>query len=674
MLPTTEKYWIDIYGKVALTGESIEFENYSSELNSYFKVSVFSPKLGFFAVVLDNITTRILAEKELQRTKDYLENLINYANAPIIVWDSATKIQLFNRAFEHLTGYTSFEIVGKPLDHLFPKESLANSNSEIQHALSNNWETIEIPILCKNNDVRTVLWNSANIYDPESKKLISTIAQGNDITERIRAEESLKVSHQEWIETFDLIPDLIAIIDNKHRIVKANKSMLNKINKSANDVTGLQCYKCIHDDIKPHPLCPHSMMLKDGKQHVSDICEIHLGGDFLVSVTPILDTGGNITGSVHVAHDITGLKKAEKELRESREKLDLALDNGKVGVWEWDIATNKIEWDERMEDIFGVDTGTFEGNYEAFEKHIVEEDITHTRKALSNALELDTPFETVYRIKLKNKEIKYISAKALLNRDPEGNPQKMRGVCFDITKMKKGAEQALFKLNEDLLRSNKELEQFAYIASHDLQEPLRMVSSFTQLLSLRYKDKLDNDAQEFITFAVDGALRMQNLINDLLEYSRVETKGKPLLAIDMHYVLGQTINNLSLKIKEKNALVTLGELPSVIADGGQMIQLFQNLIGNALKFCKSLPIVHISAIEENDYFRFSVKDNGIGIETQYYDRIFQIFQRLHTKEEFGGTGIGLAICRRIVERHGGKIWLESKSGEGTTFYFTIKKK
>ncbi len=295
------------------------------------------------------------------------------------------------------------------------------------------------------------------------------------------------------------------------------------------------------------------------------------------------------------------------------------------------------------------------------------------RSAFRQAIEKDIPLDTVYRIKLNNDKINYISSKALVEKDNNGKPIKMSGVCFDITEMKKGTEKALFRLNENLLRSNKELEQFAYIASHDLQEPLRMVSSFTQLLSQRYKDKLDQDAQEFIQFAVDGARRMQVLINDLLEFSRIETRGKKFSAVDMHSVLGHTIKNLSIIIKEKNALVITDELPTVIADEGQMIQLFQNLIGNSLKFCNSLPMIHISAKEEKDHYLFKVNDNGIGIESQYFNKIFQIFQRLQPKEVYGGTGIGLAICKRIVERHGGKIWVESKPGEGSNFYFTINK-
>jgi light-regulated signal transduction histidine kinase (bacteriophytochrome) len=247
------------------------------------------------------------------------------------------------------------------------------------------------------------------------------------------------------------------------------------------------------------------------------------------------------------------------------------------------------------------------------------------------------------------------------------------GVCIDITEMKKDAEQTLFGMNEDLLRSNKELEQFAYVASHDLQEPLRMVSSFTQLLGQRYKDKLDQDGQEFIQYAVDGATRMQTLINDLLSFSRIQTKGKEFLNVDMNVALGKTIFNLNLQIQEKHALITNEELPSVKADEGQMIQLFQNLIGNAMKFCKTDPKIHISAKEENDFYLFSVQDNGIGIEPQYFEKIFQIFQRLLPKNQYDGTGIGLAICKRIVERHGGKLWVESELGKGSVFYFKLMK-
>jgi len=247
-------------------------------------------------------------------------------------------------------------------------------------------------------------------------------------------------------------------------------------------------------------------------------------------------------------------------------------------------------------------------------------------------------------------------------------------ITRDITERKQ-TEAKLKETLAELTSSNTELQQFAYIASHDLQEPLRMVASYTQLLARRYKGKLDADADEFIAFAVDGANRMQRLLNDLLLYSRVGTRGKPLQPTSSETVLEAALANLRLAITESQAIITHDyPLPIVLADETQLLQLFQNLIGNALKFrAEQPPQVHISAQPEDQAWLFSVRDNGIGLEPQYAERIFVIFQRLHTRENYPGTGIGLAVCKRIVERHGGRIWVESQPDQGAIFYFTLPK-
>jgi light-regulated signal transduction histidine kinase (bacteriophytochrome) len=210
------------------------------------------------------------------------------------------------------------------------------------------------------------------------------------------------------------------------------------------------------------------------------------------------------------------------------------------------------------------------------------------------------------------------------------------------------------------------------VASHDLQEPLRMVTSYVQLLTRRYQGKLDSDADEFIRFAEDGAVRMWKLINDLLAYSRAGTQGKELEPTDCETALHQSLDNLKMAIEENGVIVTRDPLPTVMADHPQLIQLFQNLIGNAIKFRgDEPPRVHVSASRNGNGWIFSVRDNGIGIAPEYAKRIFIIFQRLHSREKYAGTGIGLAICQKIVERHGGRIWVESELGKGATFYFTL---
>ncbi len=262
--------------------------------------------------------------------------------------------------------------------------------------------------------------------------------------------------------------------------------------------------------------------------------------------------------------------------------------------------------------------------------------------------------------------------------DAEGRFRGYRGVGRDITRRKlaqaalRDAHDELEHKARELARSNEELQQFAYVASHDLQEPLRMISSYTQLLERRYRDKLDTDAHEFMEFIVDGAARMKQLIEDLLAYSRVGTRGKPFQRVDCEAAFEKAVANLRGAIELSGATITHDPLPSAIGDQGQLVQVFQNLIGNAVKFRgDAAPVVHVGARHAASGCQYFVKDQGIGIDPQYFERIFLMFQRLHSKAEYPGTGIGLAICKKIVDRHGGRLWVESQPGKGCTFLFTL---
>lgn len=275
-------------------------------------------------------------------------------------------------------------------------------------------------------------------------------------------------------------------------------------------------------------------------------------------------------------------------------------------------------------------------------------------------------FDLIY----PEKEVRHLMGNATPLYDENGNPRGSVSAFMDVTKRKK-AEMQMASLLKELERSNRELEQFAYVTSHDLKEPLRMISSFTQLLEQKFKGQFDEDANNYINYIVDGTTRMQRLLDDLLAYSRIsnEVKYEPL---NLTEIVNESIHNLKVAIDENQAEISVDPLPEIVANRTQMIQLFQNLIANAIKFqSEKKPVIHVSCEEKENKYHFSVKDNGIGIDKNNLDRVFKMFQRLHTAEEYDGTGIGLSITKKIVQQHNGAVWVESKLGEGSTFYFSM---
>lgn len=372
-------------------------------------------------------------------------------------------------------------------------------------------------------------------------------------------------------------------------------------------------------------------------------------------------------------HMLEQIESQDRAIREHHERLNLALKASGVGTWNLDLEENRISLDEFANPLFGYPAGAYDAAYDLFLLMIHSDDRQRVSQEMREATAASGGYETSFRVKWPDDSLHDLSARGKVVRGAAGGQTRMTGVIWDVTERKR-AEARLARLLQELERSNKELELFAYVASHDLQEPLRMVSSYTQLLERRYSAKLDDDAREFIAYAVDGASRMQRLINDLLEFSRVSTRGKPLEKTNVAEILGNVRANLSVAIEESGALVTNDFMPVVMVDPGQLGQVLQNLIANGLKFRNGTrPHVHVRAIESPEHWEFSVSDNGIGIEKQYFDRIFVIFQRLHTAGDYQGTGIGLALCKRIIERHGGRIWVESTPNEGSTFSFTIPK-
>ena len=383
----------------------------------------------------------------------------------------------------------------------------------------------------------------------------------------------------------------------------------------------------------------------------------------------IRDESGKPVEAIGLVTDVTDLKLIEIALWESEERYRTLVETSPDAIVlldpDLDIAmvnpqAVKLFGYERAEEMIGKNSGEF-----------APEMISHIEADLRTLMETGSRNAFDCILKKRNGDTFFAAMRVSLVRDKKGHPTAIICVTRDITKRKQ-TENELQQLARELKRSNSDLEQFAYSASHDLQEPLRMVAGFVGLLEKRYKEKLDDKAHEYIEYAVDGVQRMQMLIRDLLQYSQVGTEGKNLSPTDCTVAVEQAICNLHAAIEESEADISHDPLPTVMGDVSQLSRLFQNLIGNAIKYRgNAAPRIRISAAEKGKEWVFSVRDNGIGIDPKFKDRIFVVFQRLHASAEYSGTGIGLATCKKIVERHGGCIWVESDCGKGSTFFFTL---
>ncbi|MGB8490803.1 MAG: PAS domain S-box protein [Bacteroidales bacterium] len=615
-------------------------------------------------------TERLLKESE----EKYME-LVTNARSIILKMDTMGRFTYINQFALDFFGYNNEELIGKTaFETIVPR--VESSGRDLVGLVESIYEdpdkfSVNINEAIKRNGERVwVEWYNKALFDREGKRS-GHIAIGIDITQRILAEESLKQSEEKLRSVLDAAQESIYMFDKEGRFTMSNSIGFKRFHDiPEKDFIGHKFSEFMSNDLAIQRQQKLDEVFRTGNP--LEFEDERKGMIFHHNFVPVFSKG-DIVNVATFSTDITKRRMIERELLESRERLRIALENGNIGIWEWNLLTDEVIWDERTEEMFGLLPGTFGKTFGAFFELVHEEDTPHIRKAMNAALEQGLPYETIFRVRTAGGKLKFISSKALINKDPDGKPVSMTGVTFDVTELREGTEQLILKLNEDLLRSNKELESFAYVASHDLQEPLRSITSFTQLLSHKYRDKLDDRANEYIDFIVEGAVRMYDLLNGLLDYSRINTRGKIFQSVDLSRILVTAKKNLALKIRETGAQIKVDELPVISGDENQMVQLFQNLIINSIKFNTKVPRIHISSKSEPDAYIISFTDNGIGIEAQYFEKIFAIFQRLHSRDQYEGTGIGLAICRRIVERHAGNIWVESDPGRGSTFFVRLPK-
>lgn len=513
--------------------------------------------------------------------------------------------------------------------------------------------------------------NELNELHKRVSELEVSLLESNKVKEEF--EESISLLHA----TLNSTADGILIVGNDGNIKRINKKFIEMWNipdDVSNSRDDNQLLAVVLNQLKD----PDSFLKKITKLYSNpgeesfDTLEFKDGRVFERYSQPQI-MNDNIVGRVWSFRNVTGRYRKEEALQESEQRYQNVIKTAPLALVVWDIDCKVVDWNRQAENMFGwLREEIIGGNFFEF---LIPESERPAVEVIKDALlkgELINHGINENLTKSGNKILCEWNNSIFHN-----SKDQVVGVIslgLDITERVR-QEKKLEGYTVALERSNKELEQFAYVASHDLQEPLRMVASYTQLLAKRYEGKLDSDADEFIAYAVDGATRMQVLINDLLAYSRVGTRSKGFKTVSCNDILKNTLTDMQNIIEENDAKVTNDPLPSVVADDTQISQLFLNLIGNAIKFKNNhQPRVHISAEKNEKEWIFSFQDNGIGIEKEYADRIFIIFQRLQSKSEYPGTGIGLAICKKIVECHGGRIWMDSVPGKGSTFHFTIPMK
>ncbi len=364
-----------------------------------------------------------------------------------------------------------------------------------------------------------------------------------------------------------------------------------------------------------------------------------------------------------VAHDITDSRAAHEKLRKRERQLAAAQEIARIGSWEWDIEADRASWSDEMYRIYGLDPSGWDISYEEYLQRVHPDDRALVERTVAEARESHAPFGYEHRVVWPDGTVRVVLAYGEVVVE-DGRAARMIGTCQDITE-RRHAEDALS-------RSNTDLANFAYVASHDLSEPLRIVSGYVELLASRYSGQLDEQADQFIDYTLSAVARMQKLIADLLAYSSVGSVPIASGLIDMDEVVREALDDLARMIEERGAEVEVDELPAVRGDEGLLGRLFQNLVSNAVKFSSAQqPRVTISAQRAEGAWRFTVTDNGIGIPAEDRRRIFQMFERGRARDSYPGTGMGLAICKRIVEQHGGDIWVEDASGGGSAFHFTL---
>ena len=649
------------YEQAMYEQETVAFEEYYPEpLDAWFEVRAYPSESGL-SVYFRDVTER----KERERELELFRNLLDYSTDAVFVIDPETArfLDVNDTACRRL-GYPREEL----LDLSAPDVETGLSDvdgwrAHVEEVQSEGGLTFEGEHRRADGSTFPVEVNV--VHATLDDEYVLAIAR--DVTERKEQERRLRESEQRYRTLAESFPNgIVTRFDENLRYTLAAGQALEDLPVSRDDVEGHTPREVWGDDLAD-VLDPVLEATLDGE---ADSVELsYFGREWVVHTVPISDDSEVFAGMT-MAQDVTEQVEREAELERTLDLLERTERIADVGGWEVDPETREPYWSDHLFDLLDVDYDEQPTLDQALDIYHSEEDRATVENAVEEAIETGKPFDVVARFPRPSGDVGRLRVQG----EPEvedGEVVTLRGAVQDVTEQVE-REEKLEELVEKLQESNERLEQFAYAASHDLQEPLRMVSSYLQLIERRYADAFDEDGREFLEFAVDGADRMREMIEGLLEYSRVETRGDPFEPVDLDAVLEDVREDLQVRIEETGAEITTDGLPRVEGDEGQLRQVFQNLLDNAIEYSgDEPPRIHVAADRDGDRWEISVSDKGIGIDPDDADRVFEVFQSLHSREDHSGTGIGLALVERIVERHGGDIWVESDPSEGATFSFTL---
>jgi PAS domain S-box-containing protein len=638
-----------------------------------------SPEGTLVTAAIRDITVRKAAEEHLAQMEGRYRGLLEAAPDAMVVVNQHGEIVLLNLQAEKQFGYRRDELIGQQVTNIIPRgfaeRLIADGTRTAAEALAQQMGT-GIELLARRKD-GSAFPIEIMLSPLEGAEGILVTAAIRDISRRRAAEDHLAQMEGRYRGLLEAAPDAMVVVNQGGKIVLLNLQAEKQFGYRRDELIGQQVTNII-------PTGFAERLIADGTRTAAEALAQQIGMGIELSarrkdgsafpieimLSPLESPEGILVTAA--IRDISVRKAAEEHLAQMEGRYRGLLEAAPDAMVLVNQGGTIVLVNVQAETQFGYPRGDLVGQQvksiipAGFEEALLADRLLSSEHLPAQSRHVGIELDGLHR------NGSAFPIEIMLSPLDSAEGRLVTVAIRDIT-TRKTAEAHLLEKVEELNRSNGELAQFAYIASHDLQEPLRMVASYTQLLSKRYKGRLDSDADEFIAFAVDGASRMQALISDLLAFSRVGTMGKELLETSSEDALQDALSNLRGAIEKSGAVVTHDPLPTVLADDMQLMQLFQNLLGNAIKYQNGgVPRVHVSAVHSPESkWTFSVTDNGIGIDRQYFDRIFGMFQRLHKREEFAGTGIGLAICKKIIERHGGKISVESQLGKGSTFAFAL---